>query len=66
MGADRLATAKAHAQDYAQTAQQRAAEHMERVSMHPRITHRLLYKFSGVWVLAFAVLLLFLGCTANF
>ena len=35
MGADRLATAKAQAQDYAQTAQQKAAEHLERVSRLP-------------------------------
>ncbi len=33
VGADRLATAKAQAQDYAQTAQQKAAEHLERVRL---------------------------------
>ena len=31
VASDRLATAKAQAQDYAQSAQQRAADHMDRV-----------------------------------
>ena len=38
MGADRLANAKAQAQDYAQTAQQRAAEHLDRVSLLSLLT----------------------------
>ena len=36
VASDRLATAKAQAQDYAQSAQQRAADHMDRVRASPQ------------------------------